>query len=49
MKTEFKELRDFHREESKHLKNQHENIIRIEDKCKKITHLITEAKNKNAT
>lgn len=31
------------------MKNQHETIIRVEDKCKKIAQLIGEAKNKNST
>lgn len=46
---EFKELSGQQREENKLLKNQHENIIRVEDKCKRITLMINEAKNRNAT
>lgn len=49
MKIKLKELREKQREDEKLLKNQHESIIKIEEKCKRITMLINEAKNKNST
>lgn len=36
-KTEFKNLREVQRELNNVIKNQHEAIMRMEDRCKKIT------------
>lgn len=46
-KIEFKRLKDMQREENRIVNSQHENIVRMEEKCKKITQLIKEQKNKN--
>lgn len=46
---EFKALKDRQRDENKVLNNQHETIMRMEDKCKKLTQMIKDQKTKGAT
>lgn len=49
-KDEYKKLKDLHLQDQKLLKQQHEQKVRLEEKCKKIQKMITDSKNnKNAT
>lgn len=46
---EFKRLKDRQREEEKLLTNQHETIMRMESKCKKLQVVIKDQRNKGMT
>ena len=48
-KIELKALKEQNREESKQSKNQHESIVKCEERCKKITNMIKDQKSKNTT
>eukprot|EP00347_Sterkiella_histriomuscorum_P008118 403346307 len=48
-KDEYKKLKELSLQDQKLLKQQHEQKVRLEEKCKKIQKMITDSKNKNTT
>ncbi len=48
-KNEAKQLKDQHREDTKYLQSLHEQILDLEVRCKKVTNMIKDQKNKGTT
>ncbi|CDW74028.1 UNKNOWN [Stylonychia lemnae] len=48
-KDEYKRLKDLNLQDQKLMKQQHEQVMRLEEKCKKIQIMIKDSKNKNTT